>query len=616
MSVFKRAIRRIPFLGANGTGGRIQDAPIAWSPDGGGTRVETKADHAARIGTSIVVSGWSSADGVRMGLAVGGQAVDSVAFRVARPDVNRYLGVATDRQLGWVLLALDAPMGDVSLQCMGIDGSPALASPLRVNDGPISRDAHVQFEPALAALRQRNVLDDDALDRLVSGAAPASAETQSAVGALDDARSSSVTRDAVVAGWVVCAGDARCWLETTNGRRVELDDAFRSERTDIEAAVPARFRHLAGRAGFLVHLPDVAPHERVKLVVGDDDTQETLAELACADWGLDLDSASRWLMSYPTSITGLAARIPVVDMPVLDPMIRARQDRWRELATTVGQAGEGPEAPFASIVVPLFGRFDFVEHQLAEFARDRDLVQHVEIIYVLDDPNLVHAMASQANSLHALYGVPFKWVWGEANRGFSGANNLGASQARGDVLVFLNSDAFPRDAGWVRAMADALAGHPDIGALGIRLLFPDGSMQHCGMEFRAKVEIGIIANTHPRMGLDPRFDPHRELAKVMAVTGACLAIRRADFDAVGGWDTGYLIGDFEDSDLCMKVRRAGKSIGYLPTVELTHLERQSFKMLGDGDFRTRVVVYNAVRHQARWPGLLGEGAMAMERADV
>jgi GT2 family glycosyltransferase len=87
---------------------------------------------------------------------------------------------------------------------------------------------------------------------------------------------------------------------------------------------------------------------------------------------------------------------------------------------------------------------------------------------------------------------------------------------------------------------------------------------------------------------------------VPAITGACLLIRRTHFDLVEGWDTGYLIGDFEDSDLCLKIREAGLSIAYLPSVQLTHLERQSFKLFGDKNFRTKVTLFNAVRHQKRW----------------
>ena len=106
------------------------------------------------------------------------------------------------------------------------------------------------------------------------------------------------------------------------------------------------------------------------------------------------------------------------------------------------------------------------------------------------------------------------------------------------------------------------------------------------------------------MGLTPELDANSSSTSLPAVTGACMLIRRSDFDAIDGWDTGYLIGDFEDSDLCLKLRNKGKNCVYVPTVELTHLERQSFNLTGAGDFRMKVVILNAVRHQGRWNGLL------------
>ena len=69
-----------------------------------------------------------------------------------------------------------------------------------------------------------------------------------------------------------------------------------------------------------------------------------------------------------------------------------------------------------------------------------------------------------------------------------------------------------------------------------------------------------------------------------------MLMTRAPFDSVRGWDNGYLIGDFEDSDLCFKIREQGKHCVYVPTVELTHLERQSFNLTGAPDFRTKVVI--------------------------
>jgi GT2 family glycosyltransferase len=200
--------------------------------------------------------------------------------------------------------------------------------------------------------------------------------------------------------------------------------------------------------------------------------------------------------------------------------------------------------------------------------------------------------------------VPFQAIWGNANRGFSGANNLGAKHARGQYLLFMNSDVFPQAPGWLNPLVETLVNDDQTGAVAPRLVFIDGSIQHAGMLFKHREDLNIWINHHPNMGLDPKLDPQKEISKVPAVTGACLLLRRRDFDRVAGWDTGYLVGDFEDSDLCLKLRTIGLEIAYNPNVQLIHLERQSFKLLGEGDFRTRITIYNAARHQSRWESLI------------
>src|SRR5690606_26007528 len=84
----------------------IQGSPVAWAADAARAPVTTKVDHAFRIGTHLVVGGWSSA-GAAYRLCVDGSPVQTASFATARPDVARYLG-RDDEQLGFVLLALDA----------------------------------------------------------------------------------------------------------------------------------------------------------------------------------------------------------------------------------------------------------------------------------------------------------------------------------------------------------------------------------------------------------------------------------------------------------------------------------------------------------------------------
>ena len=377
---------------------------------------------------------------------------------------------------------------------------------------------------------------------------------------------------------------------------------------DDNLLVAAEGRVRTNFFGFTGHqlLPGMLLTEKIKLMAMSGSESIVLGTIECSSLEATSTACARWLFGISTPLNQVQKRFPLIDGPLIDAYLSYEQQGWAELPLQMHQLGNPTINPDVSVIVPLYGRSDFVEHQLLEFCRDAWFVQNAELIYVLDDPKLADSFPALAEYLYRLYRLPFKWVWGDVNRGYSGANNLGASQAAGTKLLFLNSDAFPQQPGWLQALLSVLDDHPEIGAVGPRLVFADGSIQHAGMEFMRRDELGIWINHHPFMGLDSKLDRAQELTIVPAVTGACLAIRRSDFDRIQGWDTGYLIGDFEDSDLCLKLRAEGLKIGYLPTVQLTHLERQSFKLLGQDDFRTRVTIYNAVRHQNRWQHLLEE----------
>jgi GT2 family glycosyltransferase len=429
---------------------------------------------------------------------------------------------------------------------------------------------------------------------------PSSETPAWAMGSLEGASVCPLTGEAVVVGWLLQRPDVRVWLEADDGVPYSLEPAFRLFRNDVFALHGNSLGGASSNAGFILRMDSVRPGEQIRLVAECDDEMMLLGQVTCGALPLDPALASRWLLGLGTPLGEFHARIPLVDGPIIDSLIRNQQAVRAGLPVKARQLGQPVSNPVVTVIVPLYGRSDFVEQQLVEFARDRWFCENVELIYVLDDPQLVDPFATEAESLYRLYRIPFKWIWGGANRGFSGANNLGASEARAGLLLFLNSDAFPQAPGWLQPMLQVMNKRKDIGAVGPRLVHADGSIQHAGMEFLRREDLGIWVNHHPYMGLDPSLDPRRELTLVPAVTGACLLMRRSQFEEIGGWDTGYLIGDFEDSDLCLKLRSAGYPVAYMPSVQLTHLERQSFKLLGAGDFRTRVVIYNAVRHQQRW----------------
>lgn len=404
----------------------------------------------------------------------------------------------------------------------------------------------------------------------------------------------------LVVGWVMAAPDLKVWLECDENNIFDLNKAYRIFRKDVLDAIWKDVPDANTESGFLLKIDRVKPGELVKVYAEKNGHKVLLAQMTAAEMESDPVKFANWLFGIQTPAEDMAKRFSLLDVPLLENLINLKNKKTEHFVQKIQSVGSVPADPIVSVIIPLYGRLDFVEHQMIEFCEDKWLVEKAEIIYVIDDPALVGSFTNLARELFRIYKVPFKWVFGGVNRGFSAANNLGAKYARAPYLNFLNSDAFPQKQGWLKALVETIQKNKNIGVVSPRLVFADNSIQHAGMEFLRRDELGVWVNHHPHMGLDPALDPSKQLSYMPAVTGACMVMRRKDFDAIGQWDTGYLIGDFEDSDLCLKLRKLGLKSAYLPSVQLTHLERQSFKLIGQGEFRSKVVLFNAVRHQMRW----------------
>jgi GT2 family glycosyltransferase len=156
---------------------------------------------------------------------------------------------------------------------------------------------------------------------------------------------------------------------------------------------------------------------------------------------------------------------------------------------------------------------------------------------------------------------------------FSALNNAAAKQARGEVLVLLNSDVHVIDPGWLREMVSH-AVRRDVGAVGAKLLYIDERVQHAG------VVLGPVGQMTHLLRLSRRDDPgygnQLALARTLsAVTAACLAIRSSVFLEVGGLDEKELHVAFNDIDLCLRLGDYGYRIVWTPGAELFHLESAS-----------------------------------------
>lgn len=159
---------------------------------------------------------------------------------------------------------------------------------------------------------------------------------------------------------------------------------------------------------------------------------------------------------------------------------------------------------------------------------------------------------------------------------YSALNNSAIAASRGEIVLLLNNDIDVIEGGWLREMV-AHAVRPEVGAVGARLLYGDGRVQHGGVILGVGGVPPVAGHLYvgaPRDDLG--YFGHLQLTRnVSAVTGACLAMRREVFDRAGGLDEANLAVAFNDVDLCLKVRELGLSVVWTPKAELYHLESAS-----------------------------------------
>lgn len=171
-------------------------------------------------------------------------------------------------------------------------------------------------------------------------------------------------------------------------------------------------------------------------------------------------------------------------------------------------------------------------------------------------------------------GVVF--IQSEENLGFARANNMGATYARGCVLLFLNPDTEIRDRA-IERLYSRMQALPDAGIVGCRLLNSDGSLQTSCVQSLPTVvnqllDAEVLRRWFPMAGLwgtAALSESGNSVAEVEAVAGACMMIRRGTFDRVGGFGSNYFMYT-EDLDLCYRTRRAGFPTYYVGEAAIVH----------------------------------------------
>jgi GT2 family glycosyltransferase len=551
-----------------------------------------------------------------------------------RPWAKLFLGLSR-RELGQIILAREQ-LSDLCLQHpsheTAFHAQVALAW-LNLNAGEVKQATDRLETLLLSPMAATNIGELDIIGRVLStlewlGTNPREkishtvdrASSDGVVAAIDRIQLSRCGQMLQVEGWIVDPGQQLRDLFLVRGERVwrlNLGQARYSARPDLGDVLTRCGGDCNLHPGLRINQLSM-PEEAIALQGGE-----------AAELFVILSNGSQFCLRRTIQGCELSTAFirEALDAAIQEPcrLVSANLlHRARELWSTAlhkrlekspehKQFGTSVSQPELSVVVPLYGRVDFMEYQLNWFnawsrRKGADHAQ-LQLIYVLDDPRLKQECMALAKRCNTLYSMPFELVLNPENLGFAGANNRGASFAKAPLLLLLNSDVLPAHDDSLELMLRAMQQHRGrIGALGARLLFDNGAIQHQGMAFVKEEDLDgelgrVWLNDHPLKGVKIEQSPKacQALQEVEAATAACLLVERDRWMAIGGLSTHYIVGDFEDSDFCMKLRTEG-----LPSlVDLAacfyHLERQSVDLASNSaTIKAKLVAANAITHHQRW----------------
>ena len=399
----------------------------------------------------------------------------------------------------------------------------------------------------------------------------------------------------------------RGWLRDPHDLIAGAELETPSGRAPIPVAGFHRLRRADPGAGF-VALVDAPPY-----------AQPTLRLLLRSGAGIELVPPPAWLAPAAARDAVLASvsegdATPDLLRRCVGPAAASlhRAALSRLAAPDVITIGAKLRRPRIALLIPLYRMLGFVRFQLGAFASDPGFAE-VEIIYTLDSPEQRAEVEHLLRGLYLLHARSVTLVVMAANAGFAAASNAAARVARAPIVMLLNSDVVPAAPGWLEPLLATLGrGCKRIAAP--KLLFDDGSLQHAGLLFD-RDDTGLWYNRHYHKGRPGDWPAANQARQVPGATGAALMIARAHFERLGGVCEDYIVGDYEDSDFCLRFRALGGAVHYEPKSVLYHFERRSIR-LHQGYTRTLASQYNRALQHGRFDGqitaLMGR-SMFLER---
>jgi GT2 family glycosyltransferase len=262
------------------------------------------------------------------------------------------------------------------------------------------------------------------------------------------------------------------------------------------------------------------------------------------------------------------ASLAVQPQAVLEPLPNAPQGVAWAARRARHPLPEGARDMTISLVIPTRDRVDLLQRCISSIQRFTDWPK-LEIIIIdngsTDDET--HAYFAEI----AQQGVRVLPMPGPFN--YADLNNRAIAQASGEIIGLVNNDIEALHDGWLDEIVSQLL-RPGVGAVGAKLLWPNGMVQHGGV----LLGVGNVAGHFGNRSADADWGDHGRnqlVQQLSACTAACLFLKQKDFHHVGGMDADAFPVAFNDVDLCLKLRASGKAIVWTPHAKLLHAESAS-----------------------------------------
>ncbi|WP_336491389.1 glycosyltransferase [Methylobacterium nigriterrae] len=226
-------------------------------------------------------------------------------------------------------------------------------------------------------------------------------------------------------------------------------------------------------------------------------------------------------------------------------------------------------APLVSVVIPSRDRLDLIA-RVCRGVLHETAYPAIEVV-IIDNGTTDPAVLAHYEDLRRDPRMRIRIEPAPFN--FSSMVNRGVAVSSGEIVVLLNNDVAVLNPAWLDELVRQ-ACRPEVGAVGAKLLYGDGTLQHAGVVVGLGGRAGHILRRRPG-DTAGHLGRLRVAHEVSAVTAACLAVSRAKYEAVGGFDAQAFPVDFNDVDFCLRLGAAGYRTIWTPHAVLAHLESVS-----------------------------------------